>query len=299
MCDIKQIVQKIRSHLSEINWIRGMVLTGSYARKEHDEFSDIDLYLFGDNKENWNEFLKDPTRLFKKIFGEPIFTNYLPQENCSMYPKCWMLNVSESYTKIDLHLISNFNPHKENPEIDTFWRESQIQNPSETVLLDKDRVLLSYFNKLNETKAPINIEWKFESEIRKFLFYYEIFLTYLYRKDKYRAYFLYNICLHGLVTLCYLADGNTSFLYSPIKILEGNINQEHKQMIIQASSSLKDNLYDKIDFIYDSFLALIENSSIPSTYSTTALKKHKKMLLQKTSLRNTKIHNQNRHNLKL
>ncbi|WP_457557945.1 tyrosine-protein phosphatase [Candidatus Harpocratesius sp.] len=268
---IKDAITQIKNYFQSRNYIREMAVLGSAARDDLDLYSDIDLYLFGDNSLEWSDFSENPVHSFKEIFGNLSFYNYIPYEmgTHNLKEALWIIYLPINLIKVELHLIRNFEALAQNEQFSLFFLESRIKNPKKAVYLDKDGRLLPYLENQIALQKPFQRNKKFDIEARKFLNYYESFFTPFNRGDLYRAYLLQNLCFYKLATLFYIESGGKDHLYALKNLMNKAliINPKFQKYvgILQESSSTINpfEMRVKIDKLFTAFYDLIRKTSIP------------------------------------
>ncbi len=155
----------------------------------------------------------------------------------------WIIYTQETFLKLEISIKEIC--EAKNDVI--FIIESKIQNPKQAIAYDKNNIIsqiytenwvnLNDFNRLKEL---------FTKECQKFLYYFEIFLSYLVRDDEYRAYMNYTIAFYKLVGLKAMVEDEYYNLYQPSRFTTRIIdNWEMRVRYYQASAGLRK--YDMID----------------------------------------------------
>lgn len=224
---------------------------GSYGRKEHDFYSDLDafIYLTQYNKNLLKNRVKERVR--EILVDDDGISNEF-----EVYDK-WIVFTEKTFLKIEIS-IKDISEAKNDVVHIT---ESRIPNPAQMIVYDKNNKISQIFTEnwinLSDFKRLKDL---FVEEIHKFIYYFEDFLSNLARDDEYRAYMNYTIAFYKLAGLKAMIEGEYYNLYQPNKFTTKIVKDWSLRMkYYRASASLrKYDMFAQRDNLKFLFLKVLE-----------------------------------------
>lgn len=202
---LENFVEKIKAQLIKIDFIEGIVIYGSWSRKEIDFYSDLDIIVYYDNENDEFKKIEDIKNNILIAINENTFIDFYLDGK-------WIIYAYQNLSKLEIKIKSIFRA------IDDiiFIAESRIFPPNKAIAFDRSGKISKIYNEnwiqLNNSKRLKNT---FIDEMNKFLYYYDGFLTNMARDDEYRAYMNYTIAFYKLVSLMAMVEGKYYNIYQP------------------------------------------------------------------------------------
>lgn len=223
-------IQKIKELIRHIKGIELAVVYGSYARKQQNPNSDLDIHLLSNDQFSNNEL---ETGLADLFHGGILKMLSVSQKNKIV------LYLSDA-PKIEITI---------NKEPSTLMRDligSEISDIDDCILFinENNDTVKQLCSELRTAKPLYQLtenRHNYTSElIDRFLYEFENCSSMHARGDGYRFYFFYNIALHSLVQLEALCHGTTSFNFLPKQLTAKILTEKEDQEEIY---SLKGSIY--------------------------------------------------------
>ncbi|NOY08713.1 MAG: hypothetical protein GXP33_07715 [Spirochaetes bacterium] len=233
--EIKKIPINLYSDLDQIlrfahdsDKIDALISSGSFARGELTEFSDIDLFAITDlSTKKLQQQLKENIESIKFIdrIGNKITLRFPDQ------------------------ILAEINCIRHFDEIKVFYRESFTKDVGKT-LLKGDK---SYIKKLESAgKYCKNHFHRLAENLLSELFYFILSLNQLTEKrDRYKFYFHNNIILHNIIRLKAMDKGNYEFNYLPIDSEKYLSENEKKILFFNIKDDMKNHTLNIIHYFND------------------------------------------------
>ena len=229
---------------------------GSYGRKTHDFYSDLDLFIYLNNS---SEFEKEKEKE-KEIKNEILsILNDLNEETLldfNIYDK-WIFFLKQNLIKIDIGI----KPVSKAKEDVIFIVESRINSPEQAIVFDRNSEILQIYKsnwiQLDEEKRLQNI---YRDDVHKFIYYYNNFIRSLTKDDEYKAYMNYTIAFYKLVGLKTLVEGKYFNLYQPQRFTTEILKDwSLRKKFYRASAGLKKyDMFNQRENFLSLFLEVIE-----------------------------------------
>jgi predicted nucleotidyltransferase len=219
-------IQKIKVALPELNGIYAAVLYGSFARKEANPNSDIDIQLLVSDEFAVSE-LKS---LLERVFVGKIIR----------------IQQIELRDKIVVYFTNQpkleFAIHTELSDLKRNYLGSKIQDIDSSILFEKASHCISvsdYLKAISTNEKPKSHQDQITQQfVDKFIYEFENCSSMQRRSDGYQFYYFYNIALHTVVQLYQLAKGNERFIFLPKRFLPGLESDEERAKFYKMNGSL-------------------------------------------------------------
>lgn len=201
--------------------IRGLVLFGSYARKEQTALSDLDLVLLLEEGCCADEMLQD------------LLTSLAQKPWAVLHPETnkWILFFEEGIQKIDLFIVHDVK------EIERYLRGPRIQSAADSILVDKDGQFQTLFAAEAINTGHSNLSELTNVAVEKFLDCFDHAVYYARKDDPYLFYFNYTIAIFHIAELMQIELGDDSYLYSPRNLLS-RISPVRKEQLSMLSTGI-------------------------------------------------------------
>ncbi len=249
---IDRIAYKIEEGIKSLEFIEGIVLYGGFARKSHDYYSDLDLFIY------LNEFSNENIEKEIKQIVIEILNN--DDEGISnqfeIYNK-WIIFTEKTFIKIEIG-IKKIEEAKEDI---IYIAESMITNPIEAIGYDKNnRVKQIYLENWIDLSDINRLKALFKEKIYKFIYYFERCLANLAKDDEYRAYMNYSLSFYKLAELKAMVEDKHYNLYQPSRFTTDIIdNWDLRNKYYRASAGLrKYDMIDQRDNLKNLFLGVLK-----------------------------------------
>ncbi|WP_220681080.1 nucleotidyltransferase domain-containing protein [Methanofollis formosanus] len=215
------VLEEVRGFAGSHKDVRGMVLTGSWARGEETEQSDLDLFLIART---------DPDTLLHDLADAMDAREVIRSK-----PEKGVFFLGDTYLKADITVVSDTS------EIEKMYRGSRITDPSRSVLVDKDGTVRAAVSTWIRPPEIPDLMPEIAKVTESFMEMFELASRYAAQNDAYRFYFTYNIALARYAALLQLQKGNDAYLYTPRSLLE-EMDAEGQRAFrnLAASLDLKD-----------------------------------------------------------
>jgi len=243
----------MKDELIKFNFVEGIVVFGSYGRREEDFYSDVDLIVYlnrdGYNHEKINLVKKNVIQLLNNI-GEKVLLRFERHNK-------WMLYTKKSIVKLEMQ-IKSISKAKDDV---IYIVESRIDYPENAIILDKNGIINQvYKNHWIRLNGNERIHSKFLDNIYGFIYYYDGFLLQFARGDVYRAYMNYTLAFYKLATLMALAEGEYRNLYQPWYLTRDVVKDSNlREMFYSVSSTIRPlEMFSKKDEMVSSFLDTVK-----------------------------------------
>jgi predicted nucleotidyltransferase len=200
--------------------VQALFSIGSYARKELEPYSDIDLAILSE---------EHPSLLFKSVlnaFEEQI--KYSFQETGQKQ----VLFIGNQLIKVELNVVKDID------EIKNFYMTSKIIDSNQSILVDKTHSLAEKLPPYPESPSPEDFVKLINTEIDKFLISFEASSSMARREDVFQSYFHYNLSLTRYMRLLQLGMNDKSFLYAPKRIMNRLSTNQYRR-VERINGSLK------------------------------------------------------------
>lgn len=224
-----QILNVLQEFCKEDINVQALLVIGSYARKELEPYSDLDLIVISK---------KAPSLIFKSIHQE-LGENekYSIQESGNKL----IFFIGNELIKTEITVFKNTN------DIQSLYYKSLKNSLENSILLDKTNSIASELSFFLDTQPQDDIVQLINSEVDKFLISFESASSMARREDVFQSYFQYNLSLTRYFRLLQLEMNDTSFLYAPKRIMNRlSLNQLRRVERINGSLRLYE-IRDKID----------------------------------------------------
>ena len=203
---LRKVIQKSRNDREVIS----LISYGSYTRDDFDKFSDIEFYVFIEDKAYENF---DSNEWFKEIY-------YVENSYLNIH------GITEVVFKYGIRGEFHFLPYSKAKEELNRWKGTVlIENITKTLLVDKRGELKDIISSVIHNGLVFNKEETVEELINNFangtIFEWNV----LQRKDLFRAYTLHFQNLHNLAKLISIKYNHTEHFYSP-RLLETFLSKD-------------------------------------------------------------------------
>jgi len=241
----EKIIKILKSKLSKFNGVNSAILYGSFARKQANVNSDIDIAI--QITEKFNPFL------FKKYLHD-ILSEYHILKILPVTARKKIAVYFKDKPKLEITLLYGINELKRN------YLGSEIPKElvEQSILFDKTNKIKSNIENWNKNEEEINKNRLIEELINKFMYEFESCSTLHNRSDSYRFYFFYNMALHSAVQLKYLTNGFIKTHYLPRNMTANVITEKNEKddfYNLSGTIFLRDANQKKrtlLDFFYSS-----------------------------------------------
>lgn len=214
----ERVLDEIRRYAEAKESIRAVVLTGSWARGEATEQSDVDVFLVTAEER-------------ETVFSGLAAALSDVQEILAPIPEKRVFFLGEAYLKAEVTVIPDI------AEMEGLYRASRIRDPSRSVPVDKDG-----------TARTIVAGWCFDGRetdlssltartVEEYLEGFELASRYAGRGDAYRFYHTYNEALAAYAALLVLKQGTTAHIDLPRSLVEG-MDPEGREAFLTLAGSL-------------------------------------------------------------
>lgn len=198
----ERVLDEIRRYAESKESIRAMVLTGSWARGEATEQSDVDVFLVtAEERETVFSGLADALTGVQDVLA-PI-------------PEKRVFFLGDRYLKAEVTVIPTL------AEMEGLYRASRVRDPSRSVPIDKEgtarATVAGWCFDGRETDLPTQIA----RTVEEFLEGFELASRYAGRGDTYRFYHTYNEALAAYAALLVLKQGSAAHIDLPRSLAEG------------------------------------------------------------------------------
>lgn len=237
----KKIIEDIRDFTLARKDISGMILTGSWARGEATERSDVDTFLITNTK---------PEIVFQDL-AETLGDMVVEIISSSVHKRIFF--VGPNYLKIDISVYPDI------AATELLFRGSRITDISRAVILDRDGLLQKT---VKEWVLPDNTPdfLPLITEMTEgFMDMFELASRYSFQNDAYRFYFTYNIALARYTGLLQLQKKSDAYLYTPRSLLEEMDETDQKRFRCLAGSLDVKNAELLLENISDDFLNVYQD----------------------------------------
>lgn len=243
------------NELKKIKFVEAMVLYGSCGRKDPDFYSDIDLIVYLEANDNFEQksAVKNAIINCITISKEKIYTSFDLKDK-------WVLYTDLNFIKLEIKIKSKITAKDDI----IFIVESRIDSAEKAVVFDKNGFITEIYKanwiQLNNLER---LKKEFIEEINEFCYYYDDFFVQITRGDEYRAYMNYTVAFYKLVSLIAIAEGEYYNLYQPWNLFSNIIKDERmRELLFTVSSSLKKkDLFFQKDNLLKIFLETMDKGA--------------------------------------
>ncbi|WP_298669839.1 nucleotidyltransferase domain-containing protein [uncultured Methanofollis sp.] len=198
----ERVLAEIRRYAESEESIRAMVLTGSWARGEATEQSDVDVFLVA-AKEREDVF----SGLATALTGV--------QDVLAPIPEKRVFFLGERYLKAEVTVIADIG------EMEELYRASRVRDPSHSVPVDKDGTVRATVAGWCFNGRETDLSSLTAVNVEAFLEGFELASRYAGRGDAYRFYHTYNEALAAYAALLVLKQGSAAHIDLPRGLVEG------------------------------------------------------------------------------
>lgn len=252
---MKKVVAILTNEFNKIEDIEGIILNGSVGRNQYDEVSDLDLCIYHNHEIDFNSVQNVIKKHFDVVYSLDFENKYV-----------YFIKILNTFLQLELSVY-----HIKNLKDSIIYTiESLIseKNLPNVILLDKRGLILkgykNYWKNIEEnSEFPVH----YDKNKKEFLYYLNLLYLNLYRKDLFRSYGLYSICIWLLGNLIAISKGEKRNLYHP-KLLMKKLNQDERSELdflinLSEVNSIKYKLTVLSD-LYLKYISDIEKKSISS-----------------------------------
>ena len=219
-------IETLRAFLAKIEDIDAALLYGSYARKDFNGNSDLDIKLIVD-----------------KTFDSRSFISLLQNEFKGRF-------VSIKHIELRNKIVIYFNDAPklefgiccETESINRDFLGSEITTVEDIILFERDpkaTKIEAYLKHLITLKKNIKIdEHSINELIDKFVYEFESCSSKHGRSDGYQFYYFYNIAFHLAVQLNYLAKGKKKYYFLPKNFMTAELSSEDQTNFRKLSGTV-------------------------------------------------------------
>lgn len=213
----ERVLKEIERFAEEKESVRAMVLTGSWARGEATEQSDVDVFLVAAEERD-------------AVFSD--LAAALPEVRAVLapIPEKRVFLIGDACLKAEVTVIPDVE------EMEGLYRASRVCDPGRSVPVDKDG-----------TAGAVVAGWCFDGRetdqvpliagaVEEFLEGLELASRYARRGDAYRFYYTYNEALAAYATLLTLKAGSSAHLDLPRSLVEGMDDADRENFLALAGS---------------------------------------------------------------
>ena len=257
---MKQIktLEHLKSEIGTIKGIQVVLLYGSFARKEGNPNSDIDIQILID--ENFQS--KDLIDLLNRKFeNEILYINEVVlRDKIVVYFK--------DQPKIEFGMCKNIE------DVNRNYLGSEVVNVDDTILFANstwEKKINLYLKKIVEDdilqKTTSKTDKLIGDLIDKFTYEFENCSSMHRRSDALQFYFFYNIALHTAIQLNYISKGKTSYYFLPKQFVANVLTIDERKdfydlkgtLFLPEANQQKRRL---LDFFYSSVQTLVDNEKL-------------------------------------
>ncbi len=252
---MKKIISILVNEFSKNNNVEGIILNGSVGRNQNDEVSDLDLCIYYNLKINSDAVQNVVKKYFDVIYDLDFENKYV-----------YFIKFSDSFLQLEFSLC-DIKILKESIiyTIESLISEKDLPN---IILLDRKGLILEgyqdYWENIEKNSTSLV---HYEKNKKEFLYYLNLLYLNLYRKDYFRSYGIYTICIWLLGNLIAISKGDERNLYHPKLLMKKlNLNEVSKiNFLINLSdiSSLKYKLETLLE-LYLKYISIIERKNTKS-----------------------------------
>jgi len=197
----KEIVTLLTRYASQSTDVQGLFALGSYARKEIEPYSDLDLVIFSKKK---------PNVVFSQV--EDVFANQvrfilIEGENKQIF------FLGDEHVKLDLIVTGDLELVK------ILFLGFRIESLENSIIIDKTGQIYENLKKWKDEAPPDDIVSLINDEVEKFLISFEATSSAARKEDVFQSYFQYNLSLTRYIRMLQLEQNDASFLYAPKRIM--------------------------------------------------------------------------------
>ena len=225
----KEIVSQITNYALKSTDVQGLFALGSYARKELEPYSDLDLVIFTN---------KEPQVAFSQV--EDVFSSQVrfilnEGENKRIF------FLGDELVKLDLIVTGELE------DVKFLFLSSRIESLENSIILDKTSHIYENLKKWKDETPPDDIVSLINDEVEKFLISFEATSSAARKEDVFQSYFQYNLSLTRYIRMLQLEQDDASFLYTPKRIMN-KLRRYQVNRIERLNGTLKLNeLRNKIE----------------------------------------------------
>lgn len=241
------MLEKTVSMLKGLEYVEGVFLYGSVARKQYDSYSDVDIMVMV-NRADFIDSLRDS---IDKEFKDSVH----------MVKDGKTIIFSTGLPKIEFYIFD----HKGSGEAKKLFLGSRVPNAEDPILLDRNCKVLKMLQTWQSGWGSEILQVAAD-QAESFLYYYDIMNSYLLRGDTYRAYFYYNLSFFKLATIVAISEGITDYIYAPqwLTVIAG---REMTKSLESASSGMNSvQMVSNKEKMLDLFINVINSSPDLFTY---------------------------------
>lgn len=198
----ERVLQEIERFAWEREGVRAMVLTGSWARGEATEQSDVDVFLVAAEERD-------------AVFSDLAAALSEVRAVLAPIPEKRVFLIGDACLKAEVTVIPDV------AEMEGLYRASRVCDPCRSVPVDKDGTVDAVvagwcFDGRETDQVPL-----IAGAVEEFLEGLELASRYAKRGDAYRFYYTYNEALAAYAALLTLKTGSSAHLDLPRSLVEG------------------------------------------------------------------------------
>lgn len=214
----EKVLNRIRKFVESKESIRAMVLTGSWARGEATEQSDVDVFLVTAEER-------------ETVFSDLAAALTGVQDVLAPIPEKRVFFLGDEYLKAEVTVISDIG------EMEGLYRASRVRDPSRSVPVDKDGTARATVAGWCFDGRETDLSSLIAATAEEFLEGIELASRYAGRGDAYRFYHTYNEALAAYAALLVLKQGSAAHIDLPRGLVEG-MDQAGREAFLTLAGSL-------------------------------------------------------------
>lgn len=250
-------INTLKGLFPEVKGLCAAILYGSFARKDANPNSDIDIQLLVNDRFSLDDF--------KAILSKNLHQEILRIQNVDLRQK--LVVYFRNQPKLEFAICKEISELKRN------YLGSKIIDIPSSILhngLYHGVPVAEYLKRITLEKEAVKSKDEMVNEfIDKFLYEFENCSSMHKRSDGYQFYFFYNIALHTSVQLAQLAAGDEEYIFLPKRFIPKLENEAARENFYQLKGSLflpEANTKKRVllDHFYTSISLLIAENKLES-----------------------------------
>jgi predicted nucleotidyltransferase len=197
----ERVLDEIRRYAESKESIRAMVLTGSWARGEATEQSDVDVFLVTAEER-------------ETVFSDLATALTGVQDVLAPIPEKRVFFLGDGYLKAEVTVIATL------AEMEELYRASRVWDTSRSVPVDKDGTARATVAGWCFDGREADLSSQIGRTVEEFLEGFELASRYAGRGDAYRFYHTYNEALAAYAALLVLKQGSAAHIDLPRSLVE-------------------------------------------------------------------------------